>query len=214
MNDDAIGLKHLTLELAFRTYATDQMKVRHYRVLSALHRLEVESRRRGEIYGPPMTDADRLLLTKIEHEITEEIRTGLVCGVLLARGFIPGSLSVSLIPYLWWKQATFNIAESSAEANGSKLVGIAISRASIPLPTPVGSGLPGRPTSMHLLLTEMKERHRRGDLHTSLAVEARHLSSWLEGAHPGSPRATPKTVENTIRNDFRTLTHEQKQPPK
>ena len=214
MNDDAIGLEHLTLELAFRTYATDQMKARWYHVLSIQHRLEVESRGRGEIYATPMTDADRLLLITIELEITEEIRTGLVCGVLLARGFIPGSLSVSVIPPLWWKLATFNIAESSAEASGLKVVGIAISRASVNLQTPVGSGLPGRPTSMHLVLAEMRERHRRGDLHSSLAAEARHLSSWLKGAHPDSPTATPKAVENAIRNDFRTLTPKQKQSPK
>ena len=72
------------------------------------------------------------------------------------------------------------------------------------------SGAPGRPTSIHLCLAEMRARHGRGEMAPNVSKEARHLSGWLLTAHPLAHPATQSTVENGIRAEYRAL----KPPPK
>lgn len=71
------------------------------------------------------------------------------------------------------------------------------------LPAPMGSGLPGRPTSRHLIETEFERRKEGGTLAPSLNKEAKALSVWLADTHPKAPRASPKTIANHIREAWR-----------
>jgi len=49
------------------------------------------------------------------------------------------------------------------------------------------SGGAGRPSSMHLIETEMKRRAAAGELALTLTQEARILSEWIKDQHPQSP---------------------------
>ena len=69
------------------------------------------------------------------------------------------------------------------------------------------TGVAGRPTSIQLIEREFCRRKEAGETAGSLAEEARMLNAWLEATHPSHPPATPKTIENQIKRDFR-------QPPK
>jgi hypothetical protein len=69
----------------------------------------------------------------------------------------------------------------------------------------VRTGTAGRPTSKHLALTEMTERHSRGELASSLAAEARALVEWLKKECKGSPVPTAHALENSIREEYRKL---------
>lgn len=72
-------------------------------------------------------------------------------------------------------------------------------------PLPPKSGTPGRPTSSHLFLIEMRRRATEEMLEPSLAAESRYLSSWLARHHPDMPQATPKAVQETIRSQYWAL---------
>lgn len=67
---------------------------------------------------------------------------------------------------------------------------------------PPRSGVPGRPTSAHLVLAEMKRRSSQGSLETSLAAESRFLSNWLARHHADMPQAKPKAVQEAIRGRY------------
>lgn len=65
------------------------------------------------------------------------------------------------------------------------------------------SGAPGRPSSMHLILTEFQERIRGRRVESTLAEQARLLLAWLIEQHPTAARPTTKTVANRIRQAYR-----------
>jgi hypothetical protein len=69
----------------------------------------------------------------------------------------------------------------------------------------VRTGTAGRPTSKHLALTEMIARHSRGELASTLAAEARALVEWLKKECEGSPVPTARSLENSIRKEYRNL---------
>ena len=72
------------------------------------------------------------------------------------------------------------------------------------------TGTAGRPTSKHLALTEMTARHSRGELATTLTAEACALVEWLKKESEklkGLPVPTARSLENSIRNEYRELKH-------
>src|SRR6516164_2212638 len=74
----------------------------------------------------------------------------------------------------------------------------------------VRTGTAGRPTSKHLALTEMTARHSRGELATTLTAEACALVEWLKKESEklkGLPVPTARSLENSIRNEYRELKH-------
>ncbi|WP_338664328.1 hypothetical protein VQH23_04000 [Pararoseomonas sp. SCSIO 73927] len=72
--------------------------------------------------------------------------------------------------------------------------------------TPLRSGLPGRPTSRHLIETEFLRRAQAGEVNrNSVMDEARILSTWLHERHPHHPPASAGTVANNLRNRYRAL---------
>lgn len=100
-------------------------------------------------------------------------------------------------------------------------------RLSIPAPTPARSNtadepielnrsdFPGRPSSSSLIHTEFFERVGRDQIEISLAEQARVLSKWLSKEYPRAPRATPKTIENSLRDDYKEARarHQGRQSP-
>lgn len=69
----------------------------------------------------------------------------------------------------------------------------------------VSSGLPGRPTSIHLVEQELLRRAEIDDLLPSLNAESKYLSDWLKHTHPSQPPASPKTIANRLRDKYRSL---------
>lgn len=69
-----------------------------------------------------------------------------------------------------------------------------------PLPE---TGAPGRPSHMHLIITEFERRAQAGQLEKSLARESAMLAAWFKANHPGKQPLTPKAIENRIRKDYK-----------
>jgi hypothetical protein len=69
--------------------------------------------------------------------------------------------------------------------------------------TPLVTGAPGRPTSMHLVELEYRDRWQRGEAETGIDAEAEALAEWLRTEHPDAPQLTPKTIANRLRHEHR-----------
>jgi hypothetical protein len=72
------------------------------------------------------------------------------------------------------------------------------------------TGLPGRPTSWHLIEAECQRRFTAGERHPGKTGEspaewARELSTWLGTAHPSAPQVVPKTLSNKLGGLLRKL---------
>jgi hypothetical protein len=76
---------------------------------------------------------------------------------------------------------------------------------SAPVEPPYRTGVAGRPSSRDLARQEMQRRANEGDLCSSLAKETRELCLWLKREHPEAPQPTQKTLENSLRDDYRML---------
>jgi hypothetical protein len=73
------------------------------------------------------------------------------------------------------------------------------------------TGMPGRPTSRHLILEIARRRLDAGNYPPTLAAFSRELADALAKEEPGAARMTPKTVSNAVRPLWRA---HQKKPPK
>jgi hypothetical protein len=58
------------------------------------------------------------------------------------------------------------------------------------------SGAAGRPTSVHLVLQELRERHARREMLPSQKAEAAHLSAWLKAQHPLAHQLLPNSLRS------------------
>ena len=67
------------------------------------------------------------------------------------------------------------------------------------------TGTPGRPSSVHLVVAEMRARAQRGELARGVAEEARHLVAWLIRHHPEAAQPKAKSLEDSIRDEYRRL---------
>jgi hypothetical protein len=68
---------------------------------------------------------------------------------------------------------------------------------------PLRTGVPGRPSSIHLVEGEFETRCARNEVEDSLAEEAEVLLAWLRNEYPNSPRPTAKTIKNRLRAAYR-----------
>jgi hypothetical protein len=64
------------------------------------------------------------------------------------------------------------------------------------------SGLPGRPTSKHLLLAKLRERITNNVIEPTLGEESKWLRDWLEKEHPKAPLSGQKATQNAIRPTY------------
>jgi hypothetical protein len=67
------------------------------------------------------------------------------------------------------------------------------------------TGMAGKPSSWHLLESEVRRRHANGERHPSIAVWARELSAWLQSEHPLAARPKLKTLTNNLSRLFREM---------
>lgn len=79
------------------------------------------------------------------------------------------------------------------------------------------TGLPGKPTSWHLIEAECRRRWQAGErspgnVGESRSEWARILLGWLEREHPGAPRPTEKTVKSKLAGLFRELARSARPP--
>jgi len=65
------------------------------------------------------------------------------------------------------------------------------------------TGLPGRPSSRHLIHDEFSRRVESGEFHGVLTQEAQYLASWLSQTYPNQPPARVGTIKNMIRDVHR-----------
>jgi hypothetical protein len=72
------------------------------------------------------------------------------------------------------------------------------------------TGVPGRPTSKHLVLERARRRLDAGDYPSKLSVFSRELTDALRNEEPDAAPMTAKTVANAIRK----LWNEHQKPPK
>jgi hypothetical protein len=73
-----------------------------------------------------------------------------------------------------------------------------------PAVDPYRTGTAGRPTASHLLIAEFKRRRLRGRAPGALKDEAASLLGWLAKKHPDAPPTTQETIQNIIRDAWRT----------
>jgi len=67
------------------------------------------------------------------------------------------------------------------------------------------TGLPGKPTSWHLIEAEFRQRFEAGHSYPKVAEWARVLVAWLRAEHPSAPPVTEKTVSNRLSPLLRCL---------
>lgn len=67
-------------------------------------------------------------------------------------------------------------------------------------------GLPGRPSSMHLIDNQMQLREKEGRLASTLAQESQELADWADKhLPPQERRPQPRTIGNRLRSRYRRL---------
>jgi hypothetical protein len=111
--------------------------------------------------------------------------------VLMKEAVLDFARRHQLPPPSWWTDAT-DVAVQSARTDPIESASDAV------LPR---TGVPGRPTSMHLVRVEYHARWERGEVLDSIGKEAETLSRWLMYTHPTAPRLTPKTISNNLRSE-------------
>jgi hypothetical protein len=67
------------------------------------------------------------------------------------------------------------------------------------------TGLPGRPSSWHLIEVECRRRYQAGERHDKKAEWARQLRAWIVSQHPGMLPPTGKTIANRLTELLREL---------
>lgn len=60
------------------------------------------------------------------------------------------------------------------------------------------TGAPGRPTPMHLVVAEHRNRLATGKAEMRVVAESERLAAWLKETHPHLPTLTSKTIRNKI----------------
>lgn len=69
----------------------------------------------------------------------------------------------------------------------------------------IQTGLPGKPTSWHLIEAECRRRYEAGEQHDAKAEWARQLRAWIVSRHPGMSPPTEKTIANRLTELLREL---------
>lgn len=214
----------LPLALALREYANPQLLAEYHDVSERLredgHWQYVGNPTNPDYFVLSETDVNgrellkerRRLIGKLLADFIERLEAGeLVCWA--AESSPLGAWRQ--IPPDAWRVLKIEDLQGGvlSAAGGSKLflARVALRAAVTPSPEPdsvlaeplPSTGAPGRPTSMHLIDAEFTRRIETSRVKPTIAAESLVLSRWLKIEHPDMPRATPKTIENHIRDQYR-----------
>jgi hypothetical protein len=210
---DANPADGLPLRFAMTWYVVDQKIAQRFGDLSLL--LHMFQGREDALKPAQIVE-----LRSYRRTLTEDLVNNLRAGSLVARGFMHGHLDLKDIPAGWWNSnVKFDLGANSAEANGSKVVGVLVFDAgwelsfgkqvdasSETISASDRTGAPGAPSSMHLVGLEMRRRHAAGIMTTSsMQAEAKELEAWLRTKHPGFRIARAKTIQNQLGALWREL---------
>jgi hypothetical protein len=102
----------------------------------------------------------------------------------------------------WWTLKLDDVAKGTAKGPGVALFDVRIGPRHIEPPEPIKAGVPGRPSSAHLILEEFRRRAAAGETGEVLKTEAAILAEWLARTHPKAPPIKGKRVEEVIRAEF------------
>jgi hypothetical protein len=111
---------------------------------------------------------------------------------------------LSSTPYIDEEHWHHGFDDSLQDRNGARWVKLMVRKSDVAQTWPfdntaVRTGAPGRPTPMHLVVEQHRERIKRGEIESSVSREAEHLEHWLATTHPGRPQVKAGTIENSIR---------------
>jgi len=93
-------------------------------------------------------------------------------------------------------------AETGAEPTGPRPQGTTDADHLPDGATTYRTGVPGRPTSRHLVDAEFGRRMAAGEVLPTLKAEAEWLAAWLARAHPGAAAMSQTTTQNLIRHRY------------
>jgi len=154
-------------------------------------------------------DTPRRRFRRIQEQLEGHLLAHLRDGVLVASGY-PENASADAKPTLIaserWSLLTPNFENSSARGSGLLLFGIRVFKNAPALQSriePVDiyrTGLGGRPTMKHLIITEFERRLASGVTRSSLKAEAAELCQWSIRTHPDGPSPSVGTIQNHIRD--------------
>jgi hypothetical protein len=65
------------------------------------------------------------------------------------------------------------------------------------------TGVPGKPSSMHLVEAEFAGRCERAEVAETVTRESEQVASWLNDAHPEAPPLTAKKIKNKLAAPYR-----------
>jgi hypothetical protein len=150
--------------------------------------------RSNAAWGPFGFDVNAVWAT--HKAIWEKLREQIASGKKVVYAFQQASGKVEPIAATMGARLTFDVLKGTANFEGLTLYGVEIrnrDQARIE-----GTGAPGRPSSMHLLLDEAKRRLAEGKLVGTQEEEAKSLLAWLATNHPEAPRPGLKTITNKL----------------
>jgi len=114
----------------------------------------------------------------------------------------------------WWPFVSINANATLTQADATLAASASLQPQPALAVTPLVTGGPGRPTSMHLVELEHRDRWQRDVAQSRVAHEARELAEWFRAKHPNAPRLTAKTIENKIRFAHRQRVAERSKTPR
>ena len=114
----------------------------------------------------------------------------------------------------WWPFVSINANATLTQADATLAASASLQPQPALAVTPLVTGGPGRPTSMHLVELEHRDRWQRDVAQTRVAHEARELAEWFRAKHPNAPPLTAKTIENKIRFAHRQRVAERSKTPR
>lgn len=156
----------------------------------------------------------RAILLKID--FAKDLVRRLCSGELVAPGLqvpLDPSKTRVEIPAQFWAVLHPNFKTSTAKGGGTEFVHVLVATAEIAgaaaeqqrTDDAFGKGLVGRPSCMPAVESEMRGRAQRGELGNTLSEECRLLSEWARQNFPGQRTPTPKTISNSLRFVYRSL---------
>jgi hypothetical protein len=87
-----------------------------------------------------------------------------------------------------------------------RVIDLSRHRTATPPDAVYSTGLPGRPTSKKLIMSEMERRATAGEMiRDTVKGEAMALIEWLRKNHPRAPVPQPKTLQNSLAEQWRAL---------
>lgn len=204
--------KAIPLVQAFRDYADPKLRAEYHDTKERLERegkwhyigtprkIEGHELSPFDTHGHALLQRSRELIAMIEARFVSKLRRGELTA--WARKGSPLAPWREIPASAWLALQLDNVAKGTAKGPGVVLLDVRIGPRHIEPPEPIKAGVPGRPSSAHLILEEFRRRAVAGETGEVLKTEAAILAEWLARTHPKAPPIKGKRVEEVIRAEF------------